>query len=266
MHRLFSNLTTIQKMKEFDGYHKQGIDSDIEQRLSAHCEKFGINPLNAVKLFPVLVRRQWLKRFLAHQELFKLTLEVPGDIAELGVFRGAGLLTWANLLESYCIGDRTKIVFGFENWQGFTSFAPEDGSEDLTVQKTPGGFSPRAYVEELESAIAIFDEDRFVPWKSRVKLIEGQIEKTIPAFVDENPGVRFSLIHFDCDLYKPTKTALEALWPVLSRGGLMLFDEYAIHNWPGETRAVDEFLCDKPGLKIKTLSWTNTPAGFIIKE
>jgi hypothetical protein len=41
------------------------------------------------------------------------------DIAELGMFRGLGLMTWANLLESYCIGDRTKIVYGFDNWKGF---------------------------------------------------------------------------------------------------------------------------------------------------
>jgi hypothetical protein len=252
--------------KPFDGYHKQGLDSEIEDRLAAHCQQFGIDPLNALKLFPVLVRRQWLKRFLAHHELFKLTLDVPGDIAELGVFRGAGLMTWANLLESYCIGDRTKIVFGFDNWKGFTDIRPEDGREDLTVQKTAGGFSPGAYFAELQNALQIFDEDRFVPWKARVKLVEGEIGETIPAFVRDNPGVRFSLIHFDCDLYGPTHAALAALWPVLSRGGVMLFDEYAIHNWPGETQAVDEFLATQPGLRVRTLPWTNTPAGYLIKE
>ena len=53
---------------------------------------------------------------------------------------------------------------------------------------------------------------------------------------------------------------------VLSRGGLMLFDEYAIPNWPGETRAVDEFIADKPGLRIRTLNWNNTPAGYLVKD
>ena len=28
----------------------------------------------------------------------------------------------------------------------------------------------------------------------------------------------------------------------------MLFDEYGIHDWPGETAAVDEFIADKPGI------------------
>lgn len=252
--------------REFDGFRKTGLDATIETKLAAHCEQYHIDPLTAVNLFPVLLRRQNLKRFLAHAELFKLTLEVPGDIAEVGVFRGLGLMTWANLLESYCVGDRTKIVYGFDNWQGFTSFTPEDGQTVDEVQKTPGGFSPAAYKEELEAAIRIFDEDRFIPWKARVKLIEGQVEHTAATFVNENPGVRFSLVHLDCDLYQPTKAALEAFWPRLSRGGVILFDEYGIKDWPGETQAVDEYFADKPGVKIRKLPWTNAPAGFVVKS
>ena len=104
-------------MSGFDGFKKTGLDEDIEENLIKHMEKYKIAPIDALKLFPVLARRQWLKRFLAHNEMFLKTLEVPGDIAELGVFRGQGLMTWANFLESYCISDRTKIVYGFDNWK-----------------------------------------------------------------------------------------------------------------------------------------------------
>lgn len=253
-------------MREFDGFKKTGLDSKIEDKIGEHCQKFKIAPLDAVKLFPVLTRRQWLKRFLAHTELFKKTLEVPGDIAELGVFRGLGLMTWANLLEAYCIGDRTKTVYGFDNWKGFGELTPEDGKEVGSVQKFTGGFSPERYHEELKEAIAIFDDDRFIPWKPRIVLIKGDIEETIVGFVKEHPGIRFSLTHFDCDLYKPTKVALETLWPILSIGGIMLFDEYSMPDWPGETRAVDEFFADKKGIKIKTLPWTNAPAAYVVKE
>lgn len=251
--------------KTFDGFKKFNFDEKIENRLIEHIEKYNVNPLDVLKLFSVLGRRQWLKRFLAHTELFKMTLDVPGDIADLGVFRGGSLMTWANLLEAYVIGDRTKIVFGFDNWQGFTGFSTEDGEESVKANKVVGGFDPSHFYNELVDAISIFDEDRFVPWKSRVKLINGQIEETVPKFVEENPGVRFSLIHFDCDLYAPTKVALDSFWDRLSRGGILLFDEYAIHDWPGETKAVDEFLQDKPNLQLKTLNWTNTPAAYLIK-
>ena len=251
--------------EKFDGFKKGNLDNEIETRLKAHCEKYGITALEGTKLFPVLARRQWLKRFLAHAQLFRRTLELPGDIAELGVFRGLGLMTWANLLEAFAIGDRTKIVFGFDNWKGFTDLSLEDGAEIGNAHKQVGGFDPSVFYEELNNAIAIFDADRFISPKARVKLIDGDIEETVPKFLDENPGVRFSLVHFDCDLYAPTKVALEAMWPRLSRGGLMLFDEYAIHDWPGETTAVDEFFADKPGVVVKTLPWNNVPAGYVVK-
>ena len=254
------------KTREFDGFRKTGPDSEFEDRIEQLCEKFGIGPLDAIKQFPVLARRQWLKRFLAHTELFKLTLEVPGDIAELGVFRGLGLMTWANLLETYCIGDRTKIVYGFDNWKGFTELSDEDHTKLEELQKEEGGFSPGRYFEELRDAIVLFDSDRFVPWKGRIKLVEGDIETTIPNFVKENPGVRFSLIHFDCDLYKPTKIALEHLFPKVSRGGVILFDEYSIKDWPGETQAVDECLREQPGIELRKFPWTNAPAAYLIKR
>ncbi len=164
-------------MSGFDGFKKTGLDEDIEENLIKHMEKYKIAPIDALKLFPVLARRQWLKRFLAHNEMFLKTLEVPGDIAELGVFRGQGLMTWANFLESYCISDRTKIVYGFDNWKGFVSISREDGADIDELQKFEGGFSPEAYYDELKDAIKIFDSDRFIPWKDRVKLVEGNISK-----------------------------------------------------------------------------------------
>lgn len=251
---------------KFDGFRKTGIDQQIEDRLSEHCQQFNIDALAAVKLFPVLARRQWLKRFLAHAELFKQTLAVPGDIVELGVFRGLSLMTWANLLEIYCIGDRTKIVYGFDNWRGFTAFSTQDGKPTETVNKVIGGYDCSLFREELDSAIQIFDSDRFVEWKKRLELIEGDIQTTVPMFIEENPGIRFSFVHFDCDLYAPTKAALEAIWPKVSRGGVVLFDEYALKEWQGETEAVDEFFADKPDIRVQTLDWSNSPAGYVIKS
>jgi hypothetical protein len=252
-------------VSHFDGFKKTGIELDVESAIAAHMAKYGISPLDALKLFPVLSRRQMLKRFLAHTELFKLTLGVPGDIAEIGVFRGLGMMTWANLLEAYCIGDRTKTVYGFDNWQGFTAFSEQDGVENPNAGKTLGGFDPSHFHEELIDAIRIFDSDRFISWKPRIKLVDGDAESSIREFTEQNPGVRFSLVHFDCDLYLPTKAGLEALWPLVVRGGIVLFDEYGIPDWPGETKAVDEFFADKPEIRLRTFDWTNVPAAYIVK-
>jgi len=247
------------------GFKVYSPDAKVEAAIAEHCEKHGISPADAVKLFPVLARRQNLKRFLAHAELFKMTLDVPGDIAELGVFRGLGLMTWANLLEAYCIGDRTKTVIGFDNWSGFSGFSPEDGRQKAEAGKIVAGFDPSAFKAELAEAIAIFDSDRFVPWKPRINLVDGHIEQSVPKHLADNPGIRFSLVHFDCDLYAPTKAALDAIWPRVSRGGVVIFDEYSIHDWPGETKAVDEFLETQPSLMLRKFDWTNAPASWLSK-
>jgi hypothetical protein len=98
-----------------------------------------------------------------------------------------------------------------------------------------------------------------------VKLIEGDISKTIIEFTEKNPGIRFSLVHFDCDLYEPTSIALPIIWERLSKGGVLIFDEYAIKEWPGETKAVDEFLEKKKNIRLRTFDWTNAPAAYLIK-
>lgn len=232
-------------------------DTDIDEALARHCQTHNLTPLDAVKLFPVLARRQWLKRFLAHHELFKMTLDIPGDICELGVYKGLGLFTWANFLEMHAIGDRTKIVYGFDSWGGLTGLSEKDN------RAQEGEF--KSTLEEIDSAIKIFDGDRFMPSKRRIIPITGNIEETVPDFISRHQEIRFSLVHFDCDLYRPTKIALEAIWPKVSRGGLALFDEYAIHDWPGETCAVDEFFADKTEVKIKKLTWNNVPGGYVIK-
>lgn len=245
-----------------DGFKKSSHDQAVEGRIVDHCRRFDIDPLTAVKHFPVLARRQWLKRFLAHAELFRRSADVPGDIAEIGVFRGLGLFTWANLLECYCIGNRTKTVWGFDNGRGFAELSHQDGAPNASIGKVAGGFAPARYGEELDSAVAIFDCDRFIPQKPRIRFVDGDVEKTVPEFVVNNPGVRFSLVHFDCDLYTPTKAALQALWPRISNGGIVIFDEYAIADWPGETAAVDEIL---PNAALRSFDWTNAPAAYLVK-
>ena len=70
---------------------------------------------------------------------------------------------------------------------------------------------------------------------------------------------------FDCDLYLPTRAALESALASVGKWWYYDFDEYGIHDWPGETAAVDEFLANKPGLRLQTFDWTNSPAAWLIK-
>jgi hypothetical protein len=251
--------------REFDGRDKFASDENIEQLLDVHFQKYGVTQQEVCRNFQIYTRRIFLKRFLAHYELFRTVVDVPGDIVELGVYRGTTLMTWANFLEIRNMGDRQKQVFGFDNFRGFTEVGSKDGAGAATVDKTVGGFDSSAFEEMLEDAISIFDKDRFIPYKPRVKLIKGNIEDTVPAFVRDNPGLRISLLHFDCDMYEPTRTGLTHLWDLVSPGGVVLFDEYGIRPWGGESNAVDEFFTGK-NVKIKRFDWCPNPGGYVVKE
>jgi len=249
----------------FTGRVNFAADDDIERRLQQHFERFGIQPNTIWKNFPLYVRRVFLKRFLAHYELFRMTVDLPGDIIELGVFAGASLMSWANFMEIRNMGDRHKKIVGFDNFAGFGDLDARDGRPDQTVQKQVGGFDSGGLEEALRDAISIFDADRFIPYKPRVHLVKGDIEKMVPDYVDRNPGTRISLLHCDVDLYRPTKTALEHLWPLVVPGGVVAFDEYGIPPWEGESRAVDEFFEEKR-IRLLRFDWSSNPGAYVVKS
>ena len=149
--------------RQYDGRASFRQDDDIEGLLEQHFEQFGISRREIARNFQIYTRRIFLKRFLAHYELFRMTLDLPGDIVELGVYRGATLMSWANFLEVRDMGDRAKQVIGFDNWGGFTGFDAKDGRAEPRVDKVVGGYDAGVFEQQLKEAISIFDRDRFIP-------------------------------------------------------------------------------------------------------
>ena len=254
----------MSNQREYDGRANFQVDDDIEALLEGHFEKYNVTRREIVRNFQIYSRRVFLKRFLAHYHFFEMTVDLPGDIVELGVYRGASLMSFANFLEIRNMGDRAKQVIGFDNWAGFKEFDVKDGGEDPRVNKVIGGYDGGAFKEILEDAIAIYDKDRFIPYKPRILLVDGDIEESVPQFLEGHPGLRISLLHIDCDLYRPTKTGLCCLWPRVVTGGVVIFDDYGIRPWEGESNATDEFFEDK-NLILRRLDWTHSPAAYVIK-
>lgn len=216
--------------------------------------------------WPAYVLRRDLPRFLAHYELFKMVVDLPGCIVELGVFRGSSFFTWSNLLETFCAGDRYKKVFGFDHFEGLapSDFTSKDGADDNTVHKNVGGY--KATAEEVRALVSMHNNDLLLPGSERCRLVEGDIVETLPKFLEENPGLKINLLHFDMDLYKPTKYALELLYPLVVKGGIICFDEYGLIPWQGETLAVDEYF-SSIGIEpvVKKFPFYHVPAGYIVK-
>src|ERR1043165_3259756 len=189
--------------------------------------------------FPKYVRRNHLKRFLAMYELFKMVLPVKGSVVECGVFRGFGLMSWAKLSTILEPENLTRRIYGFDTFAGFPSVSDADrtGKGKASV----GGLQAPTY-EELQSLITQYDRDRFLGHIPKVELIKGDIAETAPKFVEENPHLVVSLLFIDCDLFEPTKAALEAFVPRMPKGALLVCDELDNPIWPGETLAVLETL------------------------
>ncbi len=90
------------------------------------------------------------------------------------------------------------------------------------------------------------------------------MRETAPRYVADNPGLRVSLLHLDMDLYEPTLAALKAFWPRMLTGAVVLLDEYAIREWPGESEALEEFFEGKPP-RIQKFGWASAPGGWFAK-
>lgn len=74
-------------------------------------------------------------------------------------------------------------------------------------------------------------------------LVTGWFEHTLPAFVPPEP---IAVLRLDADLYRSTRECLEALYPHVALGGLILIDDY-YSPWDGCARAVHEFLSQRTG-------------------
>ncbi|MDR2643481.1 MAG: TylF/MycF family methyltransferase [Planctomycetaceae bacterium] len=195
-----------------------------------------------------------LGKLCAHYELYKRIINIPGDVIELGVFRGASLIRWVtfrDMLET----NYSRQIYGFDIFGNF----PKEGIRSSIDQKEIEAFETLCgkalSIEELQS---IFEQKGL---DEHLHLIKGDIRETLPALFEKQPGMRLSFVHLDVDVYEPTITVLENCWNRMVPGGLMLFDDYSF--WEGATRAFDEFFQNQK-ISIQKLPIAHTPA-FIIK-
>jgi len=230
-------------------------------------ERTELSTFEMFRAFPVFTPRYTLARFLAHYELFKQIVEVPGAIVDIGVYRGASAFTWAKLCEIFCPTDVRKRVYGFDTFEGFARLAAQDGVENREQDVRPGGYAGGGSIEEdLLLARDAMNHDRHLKHIERVEFVKGDVARTVPEFVaQQGQGLRVALLNLDADLYEPTRVALEHLVPLLSPGALIVLDEYAVTTFPGESHAVDEYFMQRFGRRptIQKFAWHSNPSGYI---
>jgi len=193
---------------------------------------------------------------IAHYELYKKILEIPGEVIELGVFKGASLIQFAifrELLESEC----SRNIIGFDVFGEFPNgkaFASDEEFVKEWKKDFDNDFLQQADLYKSFSCRNI----------GNIELVKGDICQTLPEYIERHPETRIALLHIDTDIYEPTKIGLELLFDRVVKGGVIIFDDYI--GVEGGTVAIDNYLKNQSNpYTIKKLRGCHRKPSYIIK-
>ncbi len=185
-----------------------------------------------------VMKRNALARVLYLHELYQQILPVAGVICEFGVHWGGSLATLLNLrgmLEPY---NSSRLIYGFDTFEGFAGVSAADGAGAKT-----GDYATREnYDQTLDAILRYHESISPFPERKKYELIKGDAGETVAAWLKQNPQTVIAMAMFDMDIYKPTKAVLEQIKPRMPKGALLVFDELNCPFFPGETAAVEEVL------------------------
>ena len=170
-------------------------------------------------------------------QLLKLTLDLPGDVAECGVYKGGSAWLMCEAVRAH-----GKVVHLFDSFEGLSEPGEADGA-----YWSRGGL--RVEESVVRENLKEFDNVAFHRgW--------------FPEPFAEVAGKRFAFVHVDVDLFEPTRDCLSFFYPRVVTGGVLLFDDYGFTTCPGARAAVDSFFADKP----EPIVMLPTGQAFVIKR
>lgn len=194
-----------------------------------------------------------IEKLITQYSIFCKSLSVQGAIVECGVFKGASFARYAMFRKIHKMED--KLLIGFDAFGFFPETSYEDDKllrdEFIEIDGKKG-----ISVEQLKTVL----ENKSCSINTR--LIKGDICETVPSFVKDNLMLKISFLNLDVDIYEPSKSILENLYPLMSPGGILLLDNYG--EFPGETKAVDDYFKDKDEFIQK--EGINKPIYFVVKK
>lgn len=149
------------------------------------------------------------------QELAEIVIKnkIPGDFIETGVWRGGATIFMRAILKAYNIKD--KNVWVADSFEGLPSPNPalySADKEDLHYTHPELSVSLEQVQENFKKYDLLDDQ---------VKFLKGWFKDTLPTA----PIEQLSLLRLDGDMYESTIDSLNALYPKLSQGGYVIFDD-----------------------------------------
>ncbi|HXW31146.1 MAG TPA: TylF/MycF/NovP-related O-methyltransferase [Xanthobacteraceae bacterium] len=148
---------------------------------------------------------------------------IPGDLAELGVYQGNTARILAEAARS-----SGRRLYLFDTFAGFHSRdlrGPDQGG-------VRGHFGDTS-LEKVQAFVGTHG----------VEYIVGRFPDSL---AQQPMPQQFSIVHLDCDLHDPMLAGLTYFYPRLSPGGLLILHDYSSGHWTGGCQAIDAFMADKP--------------------
>ena len=176
-------------------------------------------------------------------EVLQFTYEAAMQVANVeGVFIECGVAAGSQLAMLTCASidsGTNKKVYGFDSYEGIPFATIEDdqqpgiGDKDLTklgLMETTGISS-----HSLDNV-----KDNFKTFKvptDNVEFVVGWFQDTVHTKAKEIDKI--ALLRLDGDLYTSTKVCLKHLYKKVSKGGMVIIDDWQL---PGCRKAVLEFM------------------------
>lgn len=168
---------------------------------------------------------------------------VPGDLMEVGAWRGGATIFMRAALEA--LGDPDRRVWVADSFDGL----PRPDPEEFPADAGDTHWTRRGLAVSLEEVRRNFD--RYGLLDDRVCFLKGWFRDTLPGA----PVERLAVLRLDGDMYESTIVALRALYHRVSPGGYVIVDDYgALESC---RRAVEDFRTEHGVTEeIATIDWT----------
>lgn len=158
-----------------------------------------------------------------------IDLGVPGDVVELGCYRGDTSVRLARLLGRQA---PDKKLYVYDSFEGLPAKSPLDES--------PAGMQFMA--GELHATKREVIRRLRASGFTEVKVVKAWFSELSSADLP----VQISFAFLDGDFYRSILDSLQLVWPLLAPGATVIVDDYRSEALPGAARAVDEWLAHHP--------------------
>jgi len=154
-------------------------------------------------------------------QLVKQIVNLDGDIAEIGVYKGRSAKVIALTVEK-----SPKNVYLFDTFSGMPEVDPEKDNFYQT-----GSLADTSLAEVTE----------FLKDCRNVTIYPGFFPDTAKPLIDK----KFAFVHIDVDIYQSVLECCKICYPRMVSSGIMVFDDPGFTDCAGAKLAMEEFFTDK---------------------